>query len=595
MPVIRTSNSGQNRNQYSQSKANCPGCRLHHNGPQPTWEREQDIPEWQANPRDPSFISLRDSLGAFDIDALSASVETQVRRAEHQAIASGAIVLRSIVSTLLLSPSFSPPERAHILDGYRRSFTDQFHLDDAAFGRILSEPLLSLGGVSPLEYEIVRWDPIWEDAGGVGGQSAISAGMETIQFFIEYWQPSPQAGSDQPNEEPEIQSQNDELRNEAVLISIVRDACLRRLSHTCPKAGVLPSVELEDTTNRLFQRLIRLVCAQRLDKENAPLNLTRVDTEDGIHVADYSAAVSYTAASQISQQFWDGRGRGNLATFSSMGKPEYNEKAQEFTVLISIPHFSATRRNASAPARSMLNVEFFSLGRAWALGVGKNMLELSVFSSFEKNKTGSGEIESERTEFSEDGEVEAEVRLVAPKPSQPIDAEYVFTFPTMHVPAFFPCEKTKRTAARASKVSVAPCFSRLHSLDADVKGFDDSHILHANDGELLLELRVRYYIRSAPLAKPASPLPKSLANSPFRKVDSPSERESEFESQFAAVDLPLSSDMDADVDVDVDTSSTSWYLLSVPTACTSSAVLVSRSGEASAPSNRSISLESASE
>lgn len=122
--------------------------------------------------------------------------------------------LRAAITFAVTSPSHSPAERAAHLNECLDSFTSSCTLGQKEFDRVLSETLPAIG-MTALEYEIFRWDPIWEEDYGTlelsVTHSEIGTGLEAVKFIIDHWIP-----------------QSTDHTHWRKLMDLVRRACLYR-------------------------------------------------------------------------------------------------------------------------------------------------------------------------------------------------------------------------------------------------------------------------------------------------------------------------------------------------------------------------------
>ncbi|KAL5530956.1 hypothetical protein ACEPAG_3832 [Sanghuangporus baumii] len=141
----------------SSSLSGCSICRLY--GFQANDGRgNSEIPELQADPREPVFVNhVASLLSSIDVESFSEEAHNCDSASRTEAI----LELKIVLSSILRSPSFSPVERAIILRDTRATLSRVYHLPARVFDQILSGPFQSLDGLTPLEFEILQWSPIW--------------------------------------------------------------------------------------------------------------------------------------------------------------------------------------------------------------------------------------------------------------------------------------------------------------------------------------------------------------------------------------------------------------------------------------------------
>lgn len=234
--------------------------------------------------------------------------------------------LRAAITFAVTSPSHSPAERAAHLHECLDSFTSSCTLGQKDFDRILSETLPAIG-MTALEYEIFRWDPIWEeDYGNMElsvTHSEIGTGLEAVKFIIDHWIP-----------------QSTDHTHWRKLMDLVRRACLYRTR------GVSDHEILqldEDVANKLLQRISRVVLA-RLSDTNDDL----VVTSPGDITMSCSQA-EYTISLTSSQNIVAKKGKSTTLRLIS----DHLSDGDEFTALISLPHFDASLRDVAIHATSL--------------------------------------------------------------------------------------------------------------------------------------------------------------------------------------------------------------------------------------------------
>lgn len=234
--------------------------------------------------------------------------------------------LRAAITFAVTSPSHSPAERAAHLHECLDSFTSSCTLGQKDFDRVLSETLPAIG-MTALEYEIFRWDPIWEeDYGNMElsvTHSEIGTGLEAVKFIIDHWIP-----------------QSTDHTHWRKLMDLVRRACLYRTR------GVSDHDILqldEDVANKLLQRISRVVLA-RLSDTNDDLGVTSPgDITMSCSQAEYT--ISLTSSQNIVAK------KGKSTTLLPIS--DHLSDGDEFTALISLPHFDASLRDVAIHATSL--------------------------------------------------------------------------------------------------------------------------------------------------------------------------------------------------------------------------------------------------
>lgn len=234
--------------------------------------------------------------------------------------------LRAAITFAVTSPSHSPAERAAHLNECLDSFTSSCTLGQKEFDRVLSETLPAIG-MAALEYEIFRWDPIWEEDYGTlelsVTHSEIGTGLEAVKFMIDHWIP-----------------QSTDHTHWRKLMDLVRRACLYRTR------GVSDHEILqldEDVANKLLQRISRVVLA-RLSNTNDDLVVTSPgDITISCSQAEYT--ISLTSSQNIVAK------KGKSTTLRPISG--HLSDGDEFTALISLPHFDASLRDVAIHAASL--------------------------------------------------------------------------------------------------------------------------------------------------------------------------------------------------------------------------------------------------
>lgn len=188
--------------------------------------------------------------------------------------------LRAAITFAVTSPSHSPAERAAHLHECLDSFTSSCALGQKDFDRVLSETLPAIG-MTALEYEIFRWDPIWEEDYGTlelsVTHSEIGTGLEAVKFIIDHWIP-----------------QSTDHTHWRKLMDLVRRACLYRTR------GVSDHEILqldEDVANKLLQRISRVVLARLSDTNDDLVVTSPGDITMSCSQAEYT--ISLTSSQNI--------------------------------------------------------------------------------------------------------------------------------------------------------------------------------------------------------------------------------------------------------------------------------------------------------
>lgn len=448
--------------------------------------------------------------------------------------------LKSVLSSILLSPSYSPVERSTILHDTRTSLIDQYRIHGSELDHIMSQPFNSLDDLTPLEYEIMHWDPIWT---GMTEAGSHASGMEMLWSLIEHWKPHRAHGTANQSHELLDTSEGERPDPRYEFVDIVRRTCVRRLTSVTSQSAR----QEEDSANTLLQRLTQLIWSRGIDEENSQyLNLQRPTS---IGAEDYSVSVAYDANTLDV----DTKGESSIRS----QKPSWyagEDDNVNFTALVSVNDFAKMFRNGtmgkytldpdhlhehvtsnstsqsiirignlSASPRLLL-VDFLAAHRAWTLAIGRDELELMVHDRDETVKSAPGSELSSCTKAttSIESRIQAEVRLISPPAADAVTkdaiAEYVFTFPEICVVPIG-SDKPERSKLR-NAARIAPCFEPVQSEasaschpSTPVVQFDDSRLLHGE--ELLLELRVKIRSRYPELEESATKIQPPTIDTPF--------------------------------------------------------------------------------
>ncbi|KAL5513703.1 hypothetical protein ACEPAH_4102 [Sanghuangporus vaninii] len=241
--------------------------------------RDSELAELQADPREPVFVNhVASLLSSIDVESLSEEAHERGSASRTEAI----LELKIVLSSILRSPSFSPIERANILRDTRATLSRVYHLPARVFDQILCGPFQSLDGLTPLEFEILQWSPIWQSC---GDEEFDGPSMAMMRFLIEHWKyfdfangSGGLAGS----------LNDDTMEPRSVLVGIVRRACLRRIE----SAGFKYSESDEDVANILFQRIVGIIWSCNAGVENN--NASGMDQgRDYIGASDFRVSVVY--------------------------------------------------------------------------------------------------------------------------------------------------------------------------------------------------------------------------------------------------------------------------------------------------------------
>ena len=278
MPPARTNYSHLHR-------LSCYDCKDHDSA---SAKRPNHLAELVGTPASSEYTSaaLPGLLLPIDADALHASIDAGVRSRINE----GGSALRAVLLSVIHSSAFSPKERVEIVESAYEQLEDGYGLSWEVFQRVLSEPIPDFGPVlrTPLEHEILKWDPIWE--GCLDTSGGISDGIEMIYFLIANWVPT--SGTKTSPAEDESNSSSKLPRQQ--LIEAIRNWCLARPNR---------STEEEAVTDRLFQRLIRYAAGRDRRQENNDLG-----NGDGGWVPDDGAAVAQTAGGDDDGLVWQHKG-----------------------------------------------------------------------------------------------------------------------------------------------------------------------------------------------------------------------------------------------------------------------------------------------
>lgn len=234
--------------------------------------------------------------------------------------------LRAAITFAITSPSHSPAERAAHLHECLDSFTSSCALGQKEFDRVLSETLPAIG-MTALEYEIFRWDPIWEEEYGTlelsVTHSEIGTGLEAIKFIIDHWIP-----------------QLTDHTHWQKLMDVVRRACLYRTRGVSdPEILQLD----EDVANKLLQRISRVVLARLSDTNDDIVMFSPGDIAMSCSQSEYT--ISLTSSQNIATK----KGKSTALRPTS----DHLSDGDEFIALISLPHFDASLRDATIHAAKL--------------------------------------------------------------------------------------------------------------------------------------------------------------------------------------------------------------------------------------------------
>lgn len=301
-----------------------------------------------------------------DIDVVTAASAAQLAALRTQGVAA----LRLVLSGVLHSDAYSPGEREALLEESRVSFERDYKLNQQIWRYAISAPLTGLPlrthglkarRMTPLEYEMLRWDPVWEGAGEGGRRSN---GMEMIYYLMENWTPF---SGDDLDSRPERQSGNNpgspapygsqfsERQSQDQLLELVRNACLLRLEKPLMSrddTGVAMTYSKDEMTEKLFQNVVRYVPYCKTSNENMMASVATdhhrrsAEANDCAERSDllsnYNVSVNYERSGQLPSE--KRKGKNALTTKNLLDDSQPSNVW--FDALISIDNFHKTLRRA---------------------------------------------------------------------------------------------------------------------------------------------------------------------------------------------------------------------------------------------------------